>query len=181
MKEKLHRELSDIFKGEFYSLTLGIVAGVFLVAALDKILLIPGILVLLPGFMEMRGSISGAMSARLSSGLILGKIKPIWRKNSIIKNNIIASFGLALIDSAILGIVAWAITWLIFGVSSTTVIVIALAAGIISNAIQVPFAIYLTFWFFKRGHDPNDVMGPWITTIGDIISTMTLFILVIFV
>ena len=181
MKEKLHKELADIFKSQLASLTLEMFAGVLLAISLDKILLIPSILILLPGFMEMRGNISGTMSARISSGLILGEVKPKWRKNKILKGNVLASFILVVVDSLILGVVAWAITLFIFGVSSMTVIWIALAAGILSNALQVPIVTYMTFWFFKKGHDPNDVMGPYITAIGDLLSTFSLFLLVIVV
>ena len=179
VRAKMHEELADIFKSQMASLTLEMLAGIFLAIALDKILLVPSLLVLLPGFMEMRGNISGTMSARLSSGLILGRVKPRWHGSQILRGNLLASFVLVIIDCVILGVVAWAITWIIFGVSAPIVILIALAAGIISNILQVPLIVHMTFWVYRRGHDPNDVMGPYATAIGDVVSTLSLFLVVI--
>jgi cation transporter-like permease len=30
------------------------------------------------------------------------------------------------------------------------------------------------FWLFKRGHDPNNVIGPLVTTMGDVVSIVAL-------
>ncbi|MBI2583789.1 MAG: magnesium transporter [Candidatus Aenigmarchaeota archaeon] len=181
MRANIYKELSDIFHSQMLALTLEMFAGIFIAISLDKILLIPGLLILIPGFMEMRGNISGTLSARLSSGLILGRVKPKWHRSKILRGNLIASFALVIADSIILGLAAWLVTLVVFGFSSMSVIWIALGAGIISNIIQVPLVVHMTFWLFKRGHDPNDIMGPYVTAMGDVFSTLSLFLMVILI
>ena len=34
------------------------------------------------------------------------------------------------------------------------------------------------FWLFRHGLDPDDIMGPYITTIGDIIMVGSLYLAV---
>ena len=69
----------------------------------------------------------------------------------------------------------------IFHVSDVGIILVALIAGILSNIIEVPLTIIVTFWLFRHGHDPNNIMGPYVTTTGDIISILSLLVAVLIV
>ena len=37
---------------------------------------------------------------------------------------------------------------------------------------------FSTIFFYKEGMDPENIMGPYVTTIGDIVSMLSLFIAV---
>lgn len=173
-KPLLHRDFREILSGEFLSLTGGIAAGFILASALDKIMLVPGLLILLPGFLEMRGAISGTMSARLSSALFLKVTKPKISGNKFLRENVIASFILSFIVSLLLGIISYAFSYYFFGITSLKIIYVAVAAGVLSNLILIPLTVLFNFWLFRRGHDPNNIMGPYITTIGDIVSVLSI-------
>ncbi len=175
----MHKEVNEIFSAEFVSVSGAVVAGIILAAMVDKLYLVPGLFILLPGFLEMRGSISGSLASRLSSGLFLGALKPKIKNTKVLKGNVIASVVLVLVTSIILGIVAYAAGFYIFGIASTKIIYIAIVAAMLSNAIQIPLTIFATFWFFRHGHDPNNIMGPYTTTAGDIISVLSLYIVVV--
>lgn len=54
------------------------------------------------------------------------------------------------------------------------IIAIPVIAGAIANAIEIPLALFATFYLFRKGHDPNNVMGPLITSTGDVISIVSL-------
>lgn len=177
----MHSEVKEIISAEFISITGAVIAGIVLVSMIDKLYLVPGLLILLPGFLEMRGSISGSLASRLSSGLFLGALKPKIKNNRTLRGNIIASIILVFITSLALGLMAYAVGFFLFGISSTEIIYISVIAGLLSNAIQIPLTIFMTFWFFKKGHDPNNIMGPYTTTAGDIISVISLYLIIVVV
>lgn len=167
------REFEEIFVSEFVSVTGGVLAGFLLAQATNRLEMIPGILILMPGFLEMRGNISGALAARLSTALHLGWLKKHPR---MLRSNIAAASILAITLSAFLGVVAYIGTLLFFKINYPKIILVALVAGIISNFIMIPITTKTTLWLFKRGHDPDNIMGPYITTMGDILSVVSLLI-----
>ncbi|MBI2449445.1 magnesium transporter [Candidatus Pacearchaeota archaeon] len=171
----------EVLSSQVVSLLGGLIAGTLIAVYTDKLLLIPGILILLPGFLEMRGNISGSFSSRLSSGLFLGIIKPNKTTIKLLKGNLIASFLLALVVSLVLGFLAFLFNYFVFDVLMYEIISLALIAGIIANLIEIPITLFATFYVFKKGHDPNNIMIPFLTTIGDIVSVVSLLIGVIII
>ncbi len=167
-------DFKEIFSSQGVSLFGGLVAGVALASITGNFSLLPGLLVALPGFLEMRGAISGSFASRLSSGLFLGVIKPHHENTSLIRSNIIASFLLAVAMSLFLGLIAFGFNYFVFGLDSPRILFIVLLAGIIANSIEIPVALFSTFRLFEEGHDPNNVMGPFITSVGDIVSIFSI-------
>lgn len=174
-------EFKEIFFSQLISITFGLLAGTILAVYTDKLLLIPGMLILLPGFLEMRGNISGSLASRISSGLFLGVIKTNKIKTHLIKGNILASLLLAIIISFVLGIIALLFNYIIIKKLIFDIILISVVAGVLSNIIEIPLTILSTFYFFKRGHDPNNIMGPFVTSTGDISSILSLLIAVVII
>ena len=174
----LRKDFEEILGSEIISLTGGLVAGFLLTFAVDKLYLIPSLFILFPGFMEMRGNISGTLSARLSAGLHVGAFRPVHRKKDIVRGNVLASVVLVVLLSLFLGMLAYYVSMEFFGVANPNIILIALLAGILSNVIEIPITIISTFWIFKHGHDPDNIMGPYVTTMGDIVSILSLLIAV---
>jgi mgtE-like transporter len=171
----------EIFSSQMFSIAGGIIAGVLLAAYVDKIILIPGMLILLPGFLEMRGNISSSLASRLSSGMFLGVVNPgkIWTK--ITKGNLLASFFLVIVVSVTLGIMAFLFSLFILGMAVPGIILLSLTAALIANAIEIPLTVAFTFYLFRKGHDPNNVMGPFVTTTGDLTSVVALLIALVII
>jgi len=172
----IDENFKEIFSFQIISLIGGMISGTILAVYTDNILLIPGMLILLPGFLEMRGNISGSLAARLTSGLFLGIVNPKKIKSKIVKGNVIASFLLVLLISFILGLIAFLFNYFAFSIYTPNLILIALIAGVIANIIEIPISLFFTFYFFRKGHDPNNIMGPFVTTTGDITSILALLI-----
>ena len=107
------KDFREILSSQMVSIIGGLMAGIALAIYTDKLLLIPGMLIMLPGFLEMRGNISGSFASRLSSGLFLGVIKPGRIKTKIIKGNLLASFLLAILVSFALGLIAFSFNYLV--------------------------------------------------------------------
>ena len=174
----INRSFKEIFFTQLFSIFGGIFAGTLLAVYTDNILLIPGMLIILPGFLEMRGNISGTFASRLSSGLFLGVINPNKIKTRIIKGNLIGSFTLAIIVSLLLGLIAFSFNYLVLNITAAKIILIPLLAGLIANAIEMALTLFMTIYVFKKGHDPNNIMGPFITTTGDITSIISLLLVI---
>ncbi len=173
--KRTYREFEEIFVSEMISVTGGIFAGTMLALAVDKLAMIPGILILMPGFLEMRGNIAGSLAARLSTSLHLKLVK--GRKGEhITASNIWAAFILGILVSGFLGLVAYLGTLLFFKINYPNIIIVALVAGFVSNLIMIPITTKTTIWLFRHGHDPDNIMGPYITTLGDIVSVASLLL-----
>jgi mgtE-like transporter len=175
------KSFKEILSSQLVSIAGGLIAGFVLAATTNKLLLIPGMLITLPGFLDMRGNISGSLASRLSSGLFLGVIKPKGFKTKIIKGNVEASFILAAIISLFLGLIAFMFNNLVLHVFTPSIIMIFLIAGLIASAIEIPVAIFFTFYFFRKGHDPNNILGPFVTSTGDITSILSLLIALVII
>ncbi len=163
-------DFKEILFSEIISVSGGLLTGTLLAFAVDKIYLVPGLFILIPGFLEMRGSLGGSLASRISSGLFLGAVKPSFG-DRIVKSNMLATVLLILISSLILGVLAYLSSAYIFGIDNAKIIFISLIAGAVSIAMT-PFTVLTTLWLFRKGHDPNNIMGPYITTMGDIFSVI---------
>ncbi|MEM4261902.1 MAG: magnesium transporter [Candidatus Diapherotrites archaeon] len=177
MKLKIiDNNLIEIMASQAISVGGGLIAGTILATQIDKIFLIPGMLILVPGLLEIRGSISGTFASRLTSGMFLKIINPKKPNKKIMIGNIIATFVLAIISSLVLGTIATIGTLLITNELHIELIAIAIIASFLANIIEIPLAIAVTFYLFEKGHDPNNIIGPFITTTGDITSIACLLI-----
>lgn len=177
----IDKNFKELFASQLVSVFGGLIAGTILAIYTDKILIIPGMFILLPGFLEMKNSISGSLAARISAGLHLRFITIHRKKIKLIRGNALAAFLLALIVSLGLGLIAFAFSLFVFKVFIPKIIILPLIAGIISSFLEIPITIFFTFYLFMKGHDPDYIMGPFITSVGDIISVISLLIAVVII
>jgi mgtE-like transporter len=175
------KDFDEILTAEMASITGGVAAGTLLAYITHQVELIPALFIFLPGFLEMRGNISGSLSARLSSALFLDAAKPRVRKNRILRGNVLASILLVIVLSTMLGAVAFLANMAFFHVTDYRIIPIAFIAGLLSNLIEIPLTVFTTFWLFRHGYDPNNIMGPYVTTTGDISSIISIFIAIVII
>lgn len=173
-KTTIDKEFEEIYFSEFLAITGGVIGGTLLVGLSDSFSLIAGLFILFPGLLEMHGNIYGSLSARISNLLLLGKIKDKKEIRYFIKQNILATFFLLFFVSFVLGLVSYLFVYFILGINNPILILISLFSSILSSFIEIPLTIYTTFWTFKHKLDPEDIMGPYVTTLGDIISILSL-------
>ncbi len=173
----MRKDFLEILSGELIAVTGGLLAGLSLAIFKDKLLLIPGLFILLPGILEMRGNISGSLAARIGSALHLGTLSVNAKyNNKIILGNIFASFLLAIFVSLILGSLAYIATLIFFHIQFIEIIYISVFAAIFSNIILLPLTIKTSLWLYKKGHDPDNIMGPYITTVGDVVCILAVLL-----
>ena len=165
----IDKDFFEISFSELISVTGGIIAGIFLLGLIDKLSLIPGLLIL-------HGNISGSLAGRLSTALYTKKIKPKFTKSKFLTDNILATIFLVLVVSLVLGIVAYLAVYFFSNINDIRVLYIALFAAVLTIILEIPITILSTFWLFRHKYDLDDIMGPYVTTLGDIISILSLFL-----
>ena len=155
---------------------LGLLAGGLLGGMMELIEMLPGLLIILPGLLALRGNIGSVIGARLTSGLHLGFIRP-YRFTKGLKTNIYASLILSLIMSIVLALFAWILCLMIniTSISLLAFMVISLITGVASGALLTAIAVFVSFFSYSKGLDPDDVTTPTIGTMGDIITVLCLF------
>jgi len=155
----------------------GIVAGSTLGVMTDILQSIPGLIVVIPAIIALRGNISTAFGSRLGSAYHLGIIDAENMWNDELKQNIIGSLVLSFLISIIIGILAYGTTILFFDIhpDPLKLISIVLLAGVISAIILTLMTIVIIFIVFKRGYDPDNITGPALATFGDIVTMFCIF------
>ncbi|QQG39702.1 MAG: magnesium transporter [Candidatus Aenigmatarchaeota archaeon] len=176
-----HKDFTEIFAAETLALTGSVLTGVVLAIFLNRLELVPAFFIALPGFLEMRGAVGGSLSARLSSAMFVGHLKPTIRNNHILRGNVFATFVLTIVGALFLGLVAYFIELALFGIAFPQIITILLLASVISNLIEIPLTVATTFALFKRDVDPNNVMGPYVTTQADVVSVASVLIAIVLI
>jgi len=153
-----------------------IVAGSTLGVMADLFKEIPGLIVVIPAIIAMRGNISTAFGSRLGSAYHLGIIDADNLWNEELKQNIIGSLVLSFFIAIIIGALSY-VTSLLFHVYPNPIklISIVLLAGIISAVILTMMTIGIIYLVFKRGYNPDNITGPALATFGDIVSMLCIF------
>ena len=149
-----------------------LIAGIILGKMTFFLEAFPGLLVVIPGAIGMRGNIFGSFASRLSTSLHIGLISPEFEFSEDLNNNIFSSFVLTLVLSIFLGIVAKIFCILLNSPSMSVVdfVLICTIAGIISNLIMLPITMFVSFKSFEHGWDPDNITSPIIAAFGDLFT-----------
>ena len=159
-----------------------LIAGIILGKMTFFLETFPGLLVIIPGAIGMRGNIFGSFASRLSSNLHIGIISPKFEFSQDLNYNIFSSFVLTLVLSLFLGIIAKILCVLLHQPSMDLIdfILISIVAGIISNLIMLPITMFVSFKSFEHGWDPDNITSPIIAAFGDLF-TLPAIILSVFI
>lgn len=160
------------------SLAGGLFAGLVLEELVASVSRFPGLLVMVPVFLATRGNVYGALGGRISSGLHQGLIEPRLAWNDRLVNAVTAS----LINGIGISIVIALITWLallLLGWESAALVellAIMLIAGVLTSVVLIIGLLALIFVGFRYGYDPDNHVGPIVTTLGDIFGMLFLLL-----
>ena len=149
-----------------------LIAGIILGKMTFFLETFPGLLVVIPGAIGMRGNIFGSFASRLSTNLHIGLISPEFEFSEQLNYNIFSSFVLTLVLSIFLGIVAKIFCILLNypAIGLVDFILICTFAGIISNLIMLPITMFVSFKSFEHGWDPDNITSPIIAAFGDLFT-----------
>ncbi|OLZ42176.1 hypothetical protein A6E15_14895 [Natrinema saccharevitans] len=138
----------------------------------------PGLLLLLPAFLATRGNVYGALGARISSGLHQGMIDPEFSWDRRLVNAVAASFINGIGISVFIGVLSWGILQVLGRESARLVelVGIMLVSGVLTSFTLIFGMLTLVFASYEYGLDPDNLIGPIVTTLGDIFGVVFLFV-----
>lgn len=158
-------------------------AGIILGNMTSFLAAFPGLLVIIPGAIGMRGNIFGALGSRLATNLHIGLLSPEFKRSKILSENILSSLILTMILSIFLAFLAKGIC-IIFGFESISLVdftLISLFAGVISSVIMLPLTMLISLKSFENGWDPDNISTPVIAAFGDLFTLPAIILAVILV
>lgn len=157
----------------------GFVAGLVLGSITGTLEKLPGLLVLIPAAVGMRGTIFGAMGARLGTGVAAGLFEPTLRRGNLLSNNVVVGILSALLTSFYLAALAKLVA-AAFGeeavISFWDLVTISVIGGVLASSITLVVTIGIAVLSFRRGWDLDAVSTPMVTAIGDMVTLPALFL-----
>jgi mgtE-like transporter len=161
------------------SLLAAFVAGLTLGSIEETLVALPGLLVLVPAAIGMRGTIFGALGSRLGTTIHTGTFGLSRRVDTVVGQNILASVVISLATSLALAVMAKGVA-VAFGLPDTIsipdLIVISVLAGIMSSAVVLVMTVSLAAASVRKGWDMDNVMAPIITAAGDMVTLPAIFV-----
>ena len=156
-----------------------IFAGNILQNSEDQLLLFPIFLISIPVINGVGGNIGSVLGARLASGLHVGNIN-LDIKDKKMHENLITSLFIGFITYLILAIIIYLISTFssLIVINPMKFITIILCTGVLLVFAVSIFSILTAFWSFKKGLDPDDMVAPVVTTVGDTLGILFLFMFI---
>ncbi len=156
----------------------GFVAGLTLAHITGTLQELPGLIVLIPAAVGMKGTIFGAIGARLGTANVAGLLEPTLRPGTVLQRNVyvavVTTFSSAL-WLAVLSVLASAA----FGepsISLWRMATVSIVGGAIGSALILMITLALSVLSYRRGWDLDSVSTPMVTALGDMTTLPSLFL-----
>jgi mgtE-like transporter len=156
----------------------GFVAGLTLAHITGTLQELPGLIVLIPAAVGMKGTIFGAIGARLGTANVAGLLEPTLRPGTVLQRNVyvavVTTFSSAL-WLAVLSVLASAA----IGepsISLWRLATVSIVGGAIGSALILMITLALSVLSFRRGWDLDSVSTPMVTALGDMTTLPSLFL-----
>ena len=167
----------------FVALTVGVVAasagGLVLASAEGTLIDLPGLLLLVPGAIALRGNVFGAVGSRLGTAVHPGTFRLSARPDGVVGQNMLGAAVLSLALSAILGVLARG-TAVVFGIAPTMsladFVVVSTLGGLLASMVVGVVTVGLAAGSVRFGWDLDNVMAPLVSTLGDLATVPALVV-----
>ena len=149
----------------------------------DKILAMSSVLMLIPVVNGLGGNIGSILGARLTSGLHVGYIEPKL-KNKNLRKNILLALTLGGSVFTIMGLIIYLfipILHLNADVSVWKLLIIFLGSGAMVIITLCCICVLTALYTYRRGLDPDNIVTPIVTTLGDFIGITSILTMVLVV
>jgi mgtE-like transporter len=154
------------------------VAGLTLSHITDTLAALPGLLVLIPAAVGMRGTIFGAVGARLGTATHAGLFEANLRRGGVLAQNVEVSIITTFTSSVWIAVLAKLVASA-FGddtVSVWDLVTISVVGGALASLLILLVTVGLSVLSYRRGYDLDAVSTPMVTAIGDMATLPMLFL-----
>ncbi|WP_435334463.1 magnesium transporter [Haloarchaeobius sp. TZWWS8] len=160
----------------------GLFAGIVLGGMRDQLGQVDGLLVLVPALLATRGNVYGSLGARLATGLHQGLVDPyVDLSDDRLRGAIAAALANGVFVSLFAATAVYVVLSLLPSGQVTTLptlLAIAALAGVFSGVALTVAVVGVVFLGFRRGHNPDTLVGPLVTTTGDVFGVAFLLLAV---
>lgn len=156
-----------------------LVAGAVLGSLTETFERLPGLLVLVPAAIGLRGNVFSSLGSRLSTALHTGTFRLTLRPGTVMGDNVAAALLLTVGFSFVLAVVAKAFA-VAFGVPDTISIpelaLTSVAGGLLASVLVLGLTVGLAAAAERRGWDLDNLVAPIISTLGDVLTLPALWV-----
>ena len=177
----LRREASSLRQGSLalaFSTVASLAAGVMLGAITGTLERLPGLMILVPPVLALRGNIGGALASRLSAAIHAGTFRRSRAIESLVGQNVAAAAALSLGLSFVFALLAKGAA-IAFGVpnsiSVADFVVISVIGGALASVAVLVITVAIADSSARRGWDLDNVAAPVVTAAGDVVTLPSLW------
>src|SRR5437764_434036 len=160
------------------STAAGLVAGVALGSISHTLVLLPSLFILIPAAVGMKGTIFGAIGARLGTATHAGLFEITRKRTGVLYQNvyvgIITTFSSSLYLAALARMAALAFGYR--SISFFDFVTISVIGGVLGSAFAMALTMGLSLVAVRRGYDLDAVSTPIVTASGDMVTIPFLFV-----
>jgi mgtE-like transporter len=156
-----------------------LVTGLTLASITNTLQVLPGLFILIPAAIGMRGNIFGGLGSRLGTQIHAGTFRVSRRIDTLFGQNVGAAIVLSLSISAVLAVLAKVVSVAFQGGKSISVVdfmVISVIGAIISSIVVLVITVAVAAFCARRNLDLDNVAAPIVTAAGDIATLPSLFV-----
>lgn len=156
-----------------------LVAGAFLGSIASTFEELPGLLVLVPAAIGMRGNIFGAFGNRISTSIHAGGFRLSVRRDTVLGQNVVGAAILTVGMSLLLAVAAKvvAVGLSIDGsIPLTDLVLVSVVGGVLGSIVVMAATLGLAGGAVRYGWDLDNVTAPLVSTLSDVLTLPALFI-----
>ena len=172
------RTLVQGFVALFISSGGDLLAGLALAFMDRQLNELPGLFVLIPAAIGMRGNIFGALGSRLGTGINAGQFEPTLDREGFLGQNARGAWYLTLATCLFLGPAAHVVAVAFTGdaMSVADFVTISIVGGLLGSLVVGGAAVVIAIWSHRRLWDLDSVSAPLVTAIGDVATLPALWV-----
>jgi mgtE-like transporter len=160
------------------STVAGFVAGLTLAHLTGTLDAFPGLIVLVPAAVGMKGTIFGAIGARLGTANAAGLLKIDLEPDGVLRRNVEVAVLTSLSSSLWLALLARLATAVLGqpSISLADLVLISVIGGALGSVLVLAITIGLSAASYRLGWDLDSVSTPMVTALGDMTTLPSLFL-----
>ncbi|MEY2452262.1 MAG: mgtE-like transporter [Acidimicrobiaceae bacterium] len=155
------------------------VAGAFLGSISGTLTQYPGLLVLVPAAIGLRGNIFGAFGNRMSTAIHAGTFRLSARRDTVLGQNILASMVLTVSASLVLAFAAKGLA-IASGIQNSIptfdLTTISIVGGVLGSIVVLGLTLGVTAGAVRYGWDLDNVSAPLVGVLGDVLTLPALYL-----
>lgn len=156
-----------------------LVAGVVLGSIIYRFEELPGLLLMVPAAIGLRGNIFSTFGNRISTVVHTGEFTPTLRRETLFGQNVLATMSLTVVLSLVLAVVARVVA-MVFGVENPIgileLVLISMVAGVLASLVVLAASVLLSIMAVRRDWDLDNLVAPTVSTLGDVVTIPCLFL-----